>query len=185
MFSAQLAGATTRPRGTRRSQLPFPNPTALTSNGRRIQALEQQVQDLLKTQRPGPLSQQPLPEGIAVGPSAADSPPILPAPPNGDVIDEDILSIERADTLVEMYKSDMMPHFPFIILAPHITGRELRHSKSFLFLAILSVACFHDLTTQDKLGNRFKYMVSDKVLLGGDDCLQLEYLQGLLIVLAW
>lgn len=27
--------------------------------------------------------------------------------------------------------------------------------------------------------------MSDKVLLGGDDCLQLEYLQGLLIVLAW
>lgn len=84
-----------------------------------------------------------------------------------------------------MYKTDMMPHFPFIIIPPRTTGGELRHTKSFLFLAVLSVACYHDLETQDKLCHRFKYMVSDKVLLGGDDCLQLEYLQGLLIVLAW
>lgn len=93
--------------------------------------------------------------------------------------------MERADTLVELYKSDMMPHFPFIVIAPHVTGTSLRREKPFLFLAILSVASFHDLATQDKLGNRFKYMVSEKVLLGGDDSLSLEYLQGLLIVLAW
>jgi hypothetical protein len=100
-------------------------------------------------------------------------------------VDEDIVTMERADTLVEMYKTDMMPHFPFIILAPTVTGHDLRHAKPFLFLAIVSVACFHDLNTQERLCHRFKYMVSDKVLLGGDDCLQLEYLQGLLIVLAW
>lgn len=79
----------------------------------------------------------------------------------------------------------MMPHFPFIILAPHVTGRILRYDKPFLFLAILSVASFHDLTTQEKLGNRFKHMVSEKVLLGGDDAYSLEYVQGLLIALAW
>ncbi|KAJ4377462.1 hypothetical protein N0V83_000287 [Neocucurbitaria cava] len=143
-------------------------------------ALEQQVQDLLRLQRSGPVVQQPLPEESATGTSASTSPD-----QDGDVIDEDIVSIEKADTLVEVYKTDMMPHFPFVILAPRTTASELRYTKSFLFLAILSVACFHDLNTQDKLCHRFKYMVSEKVLLGGDDCLQLEYLQGLLIVLAW
>jgi len=54
-----------------------------------------------------------------------------------------------------------------------------------LFLAVISVACYHDLQTQDKLYHRFKYMVSDKVLYGGDECLDLQYLQGLLIALAW
>lgn len=78
-----------------------------------------------------------------------------------------------------------MPHFPFIVVPPSASVDKLRHVKPFLFLAILSVACFHDLNTQDKLCHRFKYMVSERVLLGGDDCLQLEYLQGLLIVLAW
>ncbi|KAF2125590.1 hypothetical protein P153DRAFT_389738 [Dothidotthia symphoricarpi CBS 119687] len=144
----------------------------------RIHALEQQVQDLLRLQRPGPTIQQSLPEGTAV----STSPNV---DPDGDVIDDDLVSLEKADTLVEMYKTDMMPHFPFVIIPPNLTGSDLRHTKSFLFLAILSVASFHDLGTQEKLCHRFKYMVSEKVLLGGDDCLQLEYLQGLLIVLAW
>jgi len=79
----------------------------------------------------------------------------------------------------------MMPHFPFIIIPPQDTAASLRHEKPFLFLAILSVASFHDLPVQEKLGNRFKVMVTEKVLYGGDDCLKLEYLQGLMIVLAW
>ncbi len=78
-----------------------------------------------------------------------------------------------------------MPHFPFVIIPPTITTADLRHTKPFLFLGIVSVTCFHELETQGQLCHRFKYMVSEKVLLGGDDCLQLEYLQGLLIVLAW
>lgn len=138
------------------------------------------MQDLLRLQRNGPIVQQSLPEDSAVGISSAS-----PDDGNSDVVNEDIVSMERAETLVDMYKTDMMPHFPFIIIPPTVTGSDLRHKKSFLFLAILSVACFHDLKTQDKLCHRFKYMVSEKVLLGGDDCLQLEYLQGLLIVLAW
>lgn len=93
--------------------------------------------------------------------------------------------MERANTLVDLYKSEMMPHFPFVIIPPHETGASLRHEKPFLFLAVLSVASFHDLAAQEKLGNRFKTMVTDKVLYGGDDCLKLEYLQGLMVVLAW
>ncbi|KAK7189033.1 hypothetical protein DPSP01_004141 [Paraphaeosphaeria sporulosa] len=143
----------------------------------RIQALEAQVQDLLRIKTPSYKVQQPLPEASL---SAHPSPPS-----DGDVVDEDILPMERADTLVELYKSEMMPHFPFIIIPPTETGASLRHEKPFLFLAVLSVASFHDLAAQEKLGNRFKTMVTDKVLYGGDDCLKLEYLQGLMVVLAW
>jgi hypothetical protein len=154
---------------------------------RRIQALEQQVQDLLRTQNPTPLSQQSLPEASesSLSANAPSTSSTASVPPDGDIIDEEILTPEQADTLVELYKSDMMPHFPFVAIQPHTTSRVLRTEKPFLFLAILSVACFHDLNNQERLGNRFKYMVSEKVLLGGDDCLSLEYLQGLLIVLAW
>jgi hypothetical protein len=147
----------------------------------RIHALEQQVRDLLRLQQAGPVVQQPLPEGTATT-AAPSSPPIAG---DGDIIDDDVVSVERAATLVDMYKTDMMPHFPFVIIPPHTTAADLRYTKPFLFLAIVSVACFHDLDTQDKLYHRFKYMVSDKVLYGGDECLDLQYLQGLLIALAW
>ncbi|KAL5117367.1 hypothetical protein ACEQ8H_004683 [Pleosporales sp. CAS-2024a] len=160
----------------------------------RIQTLEQQVQDLLRLQRTGPIVQQPLPplhqhhqhhQHHHQDPAAAAASTSPATEPNGDVIDEDIVSVERAETLVDLYKTDMMPHFPFVIIPPTLTGSDLRRTLPFLFLAVVSVACFHDLDTQDKLCNRFKHMVSDKVLLGGDDCLELEYIQGLLIVLAW
>lgn len=146
----------------------------------RIHALEQQVKDLLRLQQKGPVVQQPLPEGTASAHQGSS-----PIAGDGDIIDDDVVSIERAGTLVEMYKTDMMPHFPFVIIPPHTTVSDIRHAKPFLFLAIISVACFHDLQTQDKLYHRFKYMVSEKVLYGGDECLDLQYLQGLLIALAW
>lgn len=147
----------------------------------RIQALEQQVKDLLRLQQNGPIVQQPLPQGSAAA-TRQSSPPIAG---EGDIIDDDVVSIERAETLVEMYKTDMMPHFPFVIVPVQTTAKDLRHAQPFLFLAIVSVACYHDLQTQDKLYHRFKYLVSEKVLYGGDECLDLQYLQGLLVALAW
>src|SRR5690242_11744900 len=147
----------------------------------RIHALEQQVKDLLRLQQKGPVVQQPLPESSAT----AARPSSPPTAGDGDIIDDDVVSIERAETLVEMYKTDMMPHFPFVIIPPHTNAGDIRHAKPFLFVAIISVACYHDLETQDKLYHRFKYMVSEKVLYGGDECLDLQYLQGLLIALAW
>ncbi|KAF2685277.1 hypothetical protein K458DRAFT_417339 [Lentithecium fluviatile CBS 122367] len=147
----------------------------------RIQALEAQVQNLLRTKDPSHNAQQALPEGFAVPPAASST----TSTADGDVIDEDILTVERADTLVEMYKSEMMPHFPFIIIPAKDNGERLRREKPFLFLAIVTVASYHDLPAQEQLGNRFKRMVTEKVLYGGDECLKLEYLQGLLIILAW
>ena len=147
----------------------------------RIQALEQQVKDLLRLQQKGPLVQQPLPEGSATATRQSSQ----PVAGEGDIIDDDVVSIERAETLMDMYKTDMMPHFPFVMFNAHAKASDLRHAQPFLFRAVLSVACYHDLQTQDKLYHRFKYMVSEKVLYGGDECLDLQYLQGLLIALAW
>ncbi|CAI6297322.1 unnamed protein product [Periconia digitata] len=156
----------------------------------RIQALEAQVQNLLRLQDPTHNAQQPLPTVSEVAPM-----PIAPATEPAtsidinesreeDVVDEGILTIERADVLVELYKSEMMAHFPFVILAPQETAQTLRH-KPMLFLAIVLVASYNDLTAQEILGERFKQMLVDKVLYGGDTYLELWYLQGLMVVVAW
>lgn len=154
----------------------------------RIQALEQQVQNLLRIKNPASQNQLPLPETPFFAESSTSSTSSVPAlePPRlGDAIDLNTLTMERAETLIELYRSDMMPHFPFFILPAHINGRLLRYDKPFLFLSILTVACYHDPATQEKLGNQFKSMVSDKILLGGDDSLSMEHLQGMMIALAW
>ena len=139
------------------------------------------MNNLLRTKDPAHNAQQALPEGVAAAGATLSATPTR----DGDVIDEDIITIEKAEILVEVYKTEMMPHFPFIIVDPDETAARLRVQKPLTFLAIMTVASFHDLPAQEQLGDRFKVMVTDKVLYGGDDCLQLEYLQGLLIVLAW
>jgi len=173
----------TRPNVTR--ELIFGRTAAIEEcadgQARRIQALEAQVNNLLRTKDPTHTAQQALPEGYAV----PDATPSTTSTGDGDVVDEDIITIDKADTLVEMYKTEMMPHFPFVIISPQDTAERLRAEKPLTFLAVMTVASFHDLPAQEQLGNRFKHMVTDKVLYGGDDCLKLEYLQGLLIILAW
>ena len=153
--------------------------STLTCEPRRIQALEAQVQDLLRTQQPGSITQQPLPEDPPYPPVPSER------PTTGDVIDEELLSSEKGETLFDLYKSELMPHFPFVIIPAQASGRNWRYQKTFMFLAIVTVASYHDLGLQEKLGELFKQQVVDKVLFGGDDCLSLEYLQGLLIVLSW
>ncbi|KAF2746090.1 hypothetical protein M011DRAFT_487604 [Sporormia fimetaria CBS 119925] len=151
----------------------------------RIQALEQQVQDLLRLQRAGPASQQSLPEGSASMVTSSSESASSTSTHNAELLGEAIVAPELADTLVDLYKSDMMAHFPYVCLAPHVNGRMLRYDKPFLYVAVLSVASYHDPVTQEKLVDKFKQLVSEKVFLGGNDMLTLEYLQGLLVVLAW
>ena len=57
------------------------------------------MQDLLRLHRSGPVVQQSLPEDSAVNFSTSPD-----DGQNGDVVDEDIVSIEQAETMVEVYK---------------------------------------------------------------------------------
>ncbi|PVI00449.1 hypothetical protein DM02DRAFT_527040 [Periconia macrospinosa] len=143
---------------------------------------------LLRLQDPTHNAQQPLPAVSEIPTIANTSVPVpssdLRVPTEKDVIDEGILTMERADILIEIYRIDMMPHFPFVIVPPQDTAQTLRH-KSMLFLAILLVANFHDLTMQERLGERFKRMLVDKVLWGGNECLKLEYLQAICVLVAF
>lgn len=148
------------------------------------------MQNLLRIKDPSHNAQQPLPVVNDAYATAATSAPTIPSvevseAQEEDVIDEGILTMERAEMLVVTFKTEMMPHFPFVIVPQQDTGQKLRHEKPMLFLAILLVASYHDLNAQIKLGDRFKQVAVEKVLHGADACLELEYLQALMIVVAW
>ena len=69
------------------------------------------------------------------------SPPVLPSS-GKDVIDDGLLSMESANSLLHAFKTAIMPHFPFVMIAPHVTGEVLRREKPFLFLAILAATSY-------------------------------------------
>jgi hypothetical protein len=101
----------------------------------------------------------------------------------GDVIDQGFLTMEAAEALVSTYKTQMIPHFPFVVIYSYETAEYLRREKPFLFLAILATASFADMPLQRLLGDETKRFIASHMVLNGD--VSFDLLQGLLVYLAW
>ena len=173
--------------------------------GSRIEALEAKVNQLLdaKSASPEPSSltdeveQMPYARAAASdstgssvsGAAQADaghgSLRPLPTTQNAalDVIDAGLLSLGTANLLLNIYKTSMVYHFPFVVVAPLTTVEDLRTEKPFLLLAILTASSFDDMPLQRALGKELKHVVSSRMILGGQ--VSFDLLQGLLVHLAW
>jgi hypothetical protein len=88
---------------------------------------------------------------------------------------------EEEECLV-FFRSRMLPCFPFIVLAPGVTARQMRRDRPFLLQAILTVATF---STQKKLSraDKLKNYLFQSVLLDVES--NIDLLLGLLTYLAW
>ncbi|KAI9837897.1 MAG: hypothetical protein M1837_002687 [Sclerophora amabilis] len=100
-----------------------------------------------------------------------------------DVVDAGFLTLEAANALLENFKTTMTPHFPFVLIAPHMTAEKLRWEKPFLFLTILAAASYENMQLQSSLGKEVKQAISTRMIFGGE--MSFELLQGLLVHLAW
>ena len=58
----------------------------------------------------------------------------------GDVVDRGIISMDTAMTLVAVYMTKLVQHFPAVILSEYCTASELRVAKLVLFLAVVAAA---------------------------------------------
>lgn len=144
---------------------------------RKIQALESKIEQLTRMRDSSSTSLSP----NSAKRSDNDSPPTESAA--GDVIDQGLLSMEAAETLLEIFKNKMTPHFPFVVIPPDTSAECLRHEKKFLFLAILASASFMDMPLQRRLGMEVKKAVAARMISDGE--VTFELLQGLLVYLAW
>jgi hypothetical protein len=100
-----------------------------------------------------------------------------------DIIDRGILSLETAENYLELFKSILTPHFPFVVISPQVSAVHLRHEKPFLFLAIMASTSYDNMPLQRSLGAEVKIAVASRVILNGE--VSFDLLQGLLVFLAW
>ena len=100
-----------------------------------------------------------------------------------DCIEAGLVSLEKADSLLELYKIAMEGHFPFIVLSNRVAVHDLRRDKPFVFLAVLAAASYEDVKLQRALDKRFKQSVMQRMLLGGE--VSFDLFQGLLVSCAW
>ncbi|KAI9796460.1 MAG: hypothetical protein M1835_003986 [Candelina submexicana] len=111
------------------------------------------------------------------------------SPPNAshrsikDVIDAGLLTMETANSLLNRYKSEMTPCFPFVVIPRRKTAKQLRQEKPFLFLTIMAAASYDDMPLQRTLGKVVKRAVSRRMIHGEDTSFVL--LQGLMVHIAW
>lgn len=91
-------------------------------------------------------------------------------------------SADEAEGLFAVFRSQMLPCFPFIYLNPSLTGRELRRDRPFLFRAIVTVA---SPATQQRLAraNELRGLLAKAVVVKNQS--NIDLLLGLLTYLTW
>lgn len=94
-----------------------------------------------------------------------------------------ILSTDEGERLLCVFTSRMALHFPFVIIPPSMTLRQLHEERSVLALAIMSVASYDNLCQQTTLLRLFREMISTLILDGYFNTL--DVLQALLVSVAW
>lgn len=100
-----------------------------------------------------------------------------------DVISTGIISMELAASYLAEFRNTFGPHFPFVIIPPHVEMEELREVKPFLFLAILTISSYKDPLLQRRFCDVLKQNVANRMVLRPEA--SFEMLQGLLVYLAW
>lgn len=89
-----------------------------------------------------------------------------------------VLDQKKADHLLNKFRAKSS-YFPFVTLPRNVASAEHR----FLYLAVLTAASSDDIALLRSLDNRFRSVLADRVVNAGEK--SLDYLQGLLIYLAW
>ncbi|OGM47925.1 hypothetical protein ABOM_002737 [Aspergillus bombycis] len=144
---------------------------------RQIEALESKINELMTNS-----------ESTSTNPAAPEN---ATCNPNGEVTDEatmdviarGLVNMETAQSFLDIYKTEMTLHFPFVVIAPQVTAPDLRQEKPFLFLAILASAAYANMPLQRLLGKEIKRVIASCMIMRGD--VSFELLQGMLVFLAW
>ncbi|KAJ9260815.1 transcriptional regulator family: Fungal Specific TF [Paecilomyces variotii] len=100
-----------------------------------------------------------------------------------EIIRQFIPSDREAEMMLDHFRVNMMPHFPFVIIPAEVSLNDLRREKPFLFTTVMMVGCRHDASRQVAIASKIREIISYSVLVKGEQ--SLDMLQGLLIYLAW
>ncbi|KIW70231.1 hypothetical protein, variant [Phialophora macrospora] len=85
--------------------------------------------------------------------------------------------------MLDVFRNELTPHFPFVVVSPWVTFSDLRASKPFFLLAVLMITCRHDIPRQGAIAKAMREVISQRLLIKNEQSLDL--LQGMLFYLAW
>jgi hypothetical protein len=141
------------------------------------QVFENNPRNLLVVQSQYQPFTQQLPDTPSSAPSIARSPAQGPqmSSSNGDSL--------FPDALLNTYRHNMAPQFPFVIVPDRVPAAELAQTKPFLCKTLLMVASYHDKAGQIRMTRDiFQYLSSHMIV---ENERSFDLLQGLLVLMAW
>lgn len=89
-----------------------------------------------------------------------------------------LLSRSHGSKLVDIFRTKLVPHFPFVVVPTDVT-----EERPLLHLAVLSAASFDDVSLQRRLGALFSDVVAKRLASG--PFATLDMLEALLVHCAW
>ena len=103
---------------------------------------------------------------------------------DGDVVDENIISMATARQLLDEYRKELYPHYPIVHINKECTIDELRSTKPTLFLAIVAGSAgrhYPDLAA--KLDKVLLEEFANRIIVKSEK--SMELLQSLLVSAVW
>lgn len=101
-----------------------------------------------------------------------------PSPASGDTN----INMLEADKLLSLFRKGNA-YFPFINIPESKSAATMAVHQPFLLLAILTVSSSRTPRLQQRTDERFRRVMSERVILHGEK--SLDYVQGLLVYIAW
>lgn len=87
------------------------------------------------------------------------------------------------DALLYIFRHNMAPQFPFVIVPDRVSAAELAQTKPFLYKTLLMVASYHDKTGQLRMTKEIFQYLSTHMIIENER--SFDILQGLLVLMAW
>jgi hypothetical protein len=79
---------------------------------------------------------------------------------------------EISNILLNRFRDEMSPFFPFVILSPSVTADQLREQRPFLFLCVMAISC-HDTAQQLYFGKQVTKQLAERMVVNTERSLDL------------
>ncbi|KFY89513.1 hypothetical protein V498_06417 [Pseudogymnoascus sp. VKM F-4517 (FW-2822)] len=101
-----------------------------------------------------------------------------------DVIERDLIGLEKAEEYFDHYVNNMVPHCPIVAFRPEETAESIRSSKPILFHTVLTAAAGQkDHAAYVTLHEELLQVFADRYILNSDK--SLELVQAFLLTAIW
>lgn len=94
-----------------------------------------------------------------------------------------LLQAHDSRRLLNVYREQFAPHFPFINIPDDVSAEDLRNQKPWLYRSIMMVAAQEERTRQQEMGKQIVSEMALEILLRGEK--SLDMLQSLCVCNLW